>query len=123
MRLPIGLALGAPERLPEAYGAIEWSQMHELTFDVPDRETFRCLALAYEAGRMGGTAPAVLSAANEVAVGAFLASRISWLDIAAVVEETLDRGAGNADEISDVLHADQRAREYASVAVDRRSNR
>lgn len=123
MRLPIGLALGAPERLPEAYGAIEWSQMHELTFDVPDRDTFRCLALAYEAGRKGGTAPAVLSAANEVAVAAFLADRIGWLDIAEVVEETLDRGTGNADEVSDVLHADQRAREYASVAIDRRSNR
>ncbi len=123
MRLPIGLALGAPERLPEAYGAIEWSQMHELTFGVPDRETFRCLALAYEAGRIGGTAPAVLSAANEVAVEAFLSSRISWLDIAGVVEETLDRGTGNADEVSDVLTADQRAREYASVAIDRRSNR
>jgi 1-deoxy-D-xylulose-5-phosphate reductoisomerase len=122
MRLPIGLALGAPERLPEAYGAIDWAQMHELTFDVPDRETFRCLALAFEAGRVGGTAPAVLSAANEVAVEAFLAGRIGWLDIAKVVEETLDRGTGNADEVSDVLYADHRARENAAVAIDRRSN-
>ena len=71
MRLPIGLALGAPERLPEAYGAIDWARLRELTFDVPDLETFRCLALAYEAGRTGGTAPAILSASNEVAVESF----------------------------------------------------
>jgi len=121
MRLPIGLALGAPDRLPEAYGPIDWSQLHELTFAVPDLETFRCLALAFEAGRMGGTAPAVLSAANEVAVAAFLSNRIGWLDIAAVLEETLDSGFGNADGVSDVLDADRRAREVAGVAVDRRS--
>src|SRR5690242_11867606 len=76
MRLPIGLALAAPDRLPEAFGAIDWSTLRELTFEVPDLETFQCLALAYEAGRIGGTAPAVLSASNEVAVEAFLADRI-----------------------------------------------
>jgi 1-deoxy-D-xylulose-5-phosphate reductoisomerase len=121
MRLPIGLALGAPDRLPEAFGAIDWHTVGALTFEVPDRDTFRCLALAYEAGRTGGTAPAVLSAANEIAVEAFLNGAIQWLDIAAVVEETLQAGTGNADDVSDVLRADRSARERATAAVHTRS--
>ena len=64
MRLPIGLALGAPDRLPEAFGAIDWSTArHASTSRRPTSTTFRCLDLAYAAGRTGGTAPAVLSAA------------------------------------------------------------
>jgi len=121
MRLPIGLALAAPDRWPEPYGAIDWAQVRELSFEVPDPATFRCLALAYAAGRAGGTAPAMLSAANEVAVEAFLARRIDWSQIAAIVEETLDQGAGPADEIGDVLEADRQARERARMAVARRS--
>jgi 1-deoxy-D-xylulose-5-phosphate reductoisomerase len=121
MRLPIGLALGAPDRLPEAFGAIDWSAPATLTFEPPDLATFRCLTLAYEAGRAGGTAPAVLSAANEIAVEAFLAERIAWGAIAEIVEEVLSAGAGAADEVSDVLAADAVARERASLAVDRRS--
>jgi 1-deoxy-D-xylulose-5-phosphate reductoisomerase len=123
MRLPIALALAAPERFPEAFGAIDWRTLGTLSFEVPDLGTFRCLALAYEAGRTGGTAPAVLSAANEVAVEAFLADRIGWLDIAAVVEETLHAGTGNADDIADVLDADRRARERAVAIVHARSSR
>jgi 1-deoxy-D-xylulose-5-phosphate reductoisomerase len=121
MRLPIGLALGAPDRLPEAFGAMDWSQASTLTFEPPDPTTFRCLALAYEAGRAGGTAPATLSAANEVAVEAFLAERIPWTGIAETVEEVLNAGTGNADEMADVLAADQVARERAHTAVNRRS--
>jgi 1-deoxy-D-xylulose-5-phosphate reductoisomerase len=121
MRLPIGLALGAPDRLPEPFGAIDWRSVGALTFEVPDRDTFRCLTLAYEAGRQGGTAPAVLSAANEVAVEAFLGGAIRWLDIATVVEETLHAGAGNADDVADVLEADRVARERAAAAVRTRS--
>ena len=121
MRLPIGLALGAPERLPEAFGAIDWANVGTLTFEPPDPTTFRCLALAYEAGRAGGTAPAVLSAANEVAVEAFLAERMAWSAIAAVVEEVLNAGTGSADEVADVLAADRAARERAYAAVQRRS--
>jgi 1-deoxy-D-xylulose-5-phosphate reductoisomerase len=121
MRLPIGLALGAPERLPEAFGAIDWTTLGTLTFEPPDRATFRCLDLAYEAGRIGGTAPAVLSAANEVAVDAFLGERLAWSAIADVVEEVLNAGTGSADEIADVLAADRSARERALAAVERRS--
>ena len=122
MRLPIALAIGAPNRLPVPYGAIDWSTLGRLDFEVPDLATFPCLALAYEAGRTGGTAPAILSAANEVAVDAFLDGRIAWKDIAVVVEEVLNEGAGNADEIADVLDADRRARNRAADIAQARGN-
>ena len=90
MRLPIGYALGWPERLGTAFGAIDWSARWPLTFEPPDRAVFACLDLAYRAGRPGGAAPAWLNAANEVAVAAFLDGRLGWLGIADVVAETLD---------------------------------
>jgi 1-deoxy-D-xylulose-5-phosphate reductoisomerase len=121
MRLPIGLALGAPDRLDEPFGAIDWSRLATLTFETPDLEAFPCLRLAYDAGRAGGGAPATLSAANEVAVEAFLAGRIPWLGIAGVVDEVMQRGTGNVAEVSDVLEADRVARERARKAVERRS--
>ncbi len=121
MRLPIGLALSAPDRLPEAFGAIDWTKVGTLTFEPPDPETFRCLALAYDAGRAGGTAPAVLSAANEIAVEAFLDDRLPWSGIAEIVEEVLNAGTGTADEVADVLAADAAARERAQALVQRRS--
>jgi 1-deoxy-D-xylulose-5-phosphate reductoisomerase len=121
MRLPIGLALGAPDRLPQAFGAIDWSAVSRLDFEPPDLEAFPCLGLAYEAGRAGGGAPAVLSGANEVAVAAFLDGRIAWTAIAAVVADALDAGTGNVLDVADVLEADRVARERASKAVERRS--
>ncbi|HEY4400774.1 MAG TPA: 1-deoxy-D-xylulose-5-phosphate reductoisomerase [Acidimicrobiia bacterium] len=121
MRLPIGLALGAPDRLDQAFGAIDWTRLGTLTFETPDLEAFPCLGLAYAAGRAGGGAPATLSAANEVAVEAFLGGRIPWLGIAAVVEEVMQRGTGNVDDVADVLEADRLARERARTAVERRS--
>ena len=90
MRLPIGYALAHPARIATPFGRIDWSQLSRLDFAEPDRGTFRCLSLAYEAGRRGGTAPAFMSAANEVAVEAFLAGRIRWIDIAAVIASALD---------------------------------
>ena len=75
MRLPIGYALAYPARIATPFGRIDWSTLGRLDFEAPDLATFRCLALAYAAGRAGGTAPAWLSAANEVAVEAFLAGR------------------------------------------------
>ncbi len=122
MRLPIGYAMGWPDRLPTAFGAIDWTAAATLTFEPPDRDVFRCLSLAYEAGRTGGAAPAWLSAANEVAVAAFLDGRVDWLGIAAVVEETL---AGFKDEpmdtVEDVLEADRLARDGARSALARRT--
>jgi 1-deoxy-D-xylulose-5-phosphate reductoisomerase len=119
MRLPIGLALGAPARLDQPFGAIDWASLSALTFEPPDLEAFPCLALAYEAGRAGGGAPATLSAANEVAVEAFLARRIPWLAIADVNGEVLANGVGNVASVADVLEVDRVARERARVIVDR----
>jgi 1-deoxy-D-xylulose-5-phosphate reductoisomerase len=119
MRLPIGLALGAPARLPEPFGAIDWTQVSQLTFEAPDLDGFPCLRLAFEAGRTGGSAPAVLSGANEVAVAAFLDGRIAWTAIADINAEALDAGTGNVHDVADVLEADRVARERATVAVER----
>ena len=118
MRLPIGLALGAPDRLPEPYGAIDWTTLGELTFEVPDLDTFRCLALAYEAGRAGGHR-AGDSLSCQRGCGARRSSPAasrgprspqSW-------KKCLSGGAGNADEVADVLDADRRARERAAAEL------
>jgi 1-deoxy-D-xylulose-5-phosphate reductoisomerase len=122
MRLPIGLALGAPARLSEAFGAIDWTTLSSLTFEPPDLKAFPCLALAYEAGRTGGGAPATLSGANEVAVEAFLDRRIPWLGIAEVNASVLSEGTGNVRDVEDVLEADRVARERARTVVDRLSS-
>jgi len=123
MRLPIGLALGAPDRLDEPFGAIDWSTLGSLSFEPPDTVAFPCLALAYEAGRRGGAAPAVLSGANEVAVQAFLDRRIPWLAISevngAVVEAASAAGeTGNVRDVADVLQADGAARARAREIVE-----
>jgi 1-deoxy-D-xylulose-5-phosphate reductoisomerase len=121
MRLPIGLALGAPRRLDQPFGAIDWTSLGALTFESPDLGAFPCLGLAYDAGRAGGGAPATLNGANEVAVQAFLDGAIPWVAIPDVVDEVLQRGTGNVDDVQDVLDADRVAREHATEAVLRRS--
>ncbi|HXW81963.1 MAG TPA: 1-deoxy-D-xylulose-5-phosphate reductoisomerase [Acidimicrobiales bacterium] len=114
MRLPIGYALSYPERMTTAFGAIDWSTLGRLDFEVPDLVTFPCLRLAYEAGRLGGTAPACLNAANEVAVEGFLARRLRWVDIPSVTEEVLARfDSSEPQDLDDVLSADAEARVLA----------
>jgi 1-deoxy-D-xylulose-5-phosphate reductoisomerase len=114
MRLPIGYALAYPERFSQPFGAIDWLELSRLDFAAPDLETFRCLALAYAAGREGGDTPAWLNAANEIAVEAFLSGRISWLQIAEVVERTLERHLrSDLNVVEDVLAADAEARRVA----------
>lgn len=121
MRLPIAYALSWPDRSSIAFGAIDFSQPIDLRFEPPDREAFPCLALAYAAGRLGATAPAWFSAANEVAVEAFLAGRIRWVDIAAVNNDSLDRWNGApADTVASVLDADAAARRLADELVVKR---
>jgi 1-deoxy-D-xylulose-5-phosphate reductoisomerase len=118
MRLPIGYALGYPNRIGTPFGRIDWARLGRLDFEVPDTETFQCLALAYEAGRAGGTAPAALSAANEVAVDAFLAGGITWRGIAEVGKHALDRhDAGEPSTVDDVIAADSEARRIAAEHV------
>ena len=114
MRLPISYALDYPHRSPNAFGAISWRYVKELTFSEPDVTTFRCLAIAYEVGRMGGTAPAFMSAANEVAVEAFLAGSISWLAIADTVDAVMQKYSAETPTcVEDILDADARGREAA----------
>jgi 1-deoxy-D-xylulose-5-phosphate reductoisomerase len=121
MRLPISYALGWPDRAATAYGALDWSQPRSLTFEPPDRTVFRCVDLAYEAGRRGGSAPAWLNAANEVAVEAFLDGRLGWTGIAEVVAATLEQWPDEQiDQVESVLAADAEARARAREALDRR---
>ena len=124
MRLPIAYALGYPERLPVNFGALDFSSPLTLSFEAPDRDRFGCLALAYEAGRNGGAAPAWLSAANEVAVEAFLEGRLGWTGIAEVVEETLTRYESDPlESLESVLHADKRARDVTAEVLAARIER
>ena len=118
MRLPIAYAIAWPERFDVPFGAVDWATLRRLDFEAPDRSTFRCLDLAYAAGRTGGSAPAWLSAANEIAVDAFLAGRISWLQIAEVNDATLQQHDGaTLTNVEDVLAADARARHIARGIV------
>jgi 1-deoxy-D-xylulose-5-phosphate reductoisomerase len=122
MRLPIGYALGWPDRASVPYGALDWSTPSTLTFEPPDRTVFRCIDLAYEAGRRGGSAPAWLSAANEVAVEAFLAGALPWGAIADVVAGTLESWWDETvDQVESVLAADAEARRRAHDIVSRRT--
>ncbi len=118
MRLPIGFALSYPDRLAVPFGSLDLLQATTLTFESPDRATFRCLDLAYAAGRLGGAAPAWLSAANEVAVDAFLEGRISWGQIAKIVETTLDFYSQDPlSSIDALIAADAQSRERARTVV------
>jgi 1-deoxy-D-xylulose-5-phosphate reductoisomerase len=122
MRLPIAYALAYPDRAGAPFGSLDWSRTRALDFEPPDLDAFPCLALAYEAGRIGGTAPAWLNAANEVAVASFLDGLISWPAIADVIAETLDAHDGTEPTGADVvMEADRLARERAREAVERRS--
>lgn len=115
MRLPIGYALAYPHRISTPFGRIDWSELKRLDFSAPDVVTFRCLALAYQAGRAGGTAPAFLSAANEIAVEAFLAGQLKWPDIAAVIESSLQAHVSTNVILTseDIIEADRAGRQAA----------
>jgi 1-deoxy-D-xylulose-5-phosphate reductoisomerase len=90
MKLPIQYALGYPQRIPSAFPRFSFTQYPQLTFEAPDKHTFRCLDLAYQAMNMGGTMPCVLNAANEIAVSLFLKDQISFLGIADLVEKMME---------------------------------
>lgn len=120
MRVPIAHALAFPERIESGARALDLGAVSQLSFERPDLARFPCLALAYAALRAGGTAPAVLNAANEVAVEAFLAGRLRFTAIAQVIEDALARVAGgSAEELDGILEADARARRAAAGVVDR----
>ncbi len=120
MRLPIAYALEFPNRSAVSFGAIDWAQLQRLDFEVADTSVFRCLALAYEVGRIGGTAPAWMSAANEVAVEAFLAGKITWSQISQVIESAMSHHDDLIPTtVEDILAADSSARRYAREALKR----
>ena len=122
MRLAIGYALAYPDRATVPFGSIDWAALRRLDFEPPDLAAFPCLALAYEAGRVGGTCPAWLNGANEVAVAAFLEGVIPWAAIAEVLEEVLSGHDGTTPTSADVvIEADRRARASARRAVERRA--
>lgn len=121
MRLPIAYALAYPERVDTPFGRIDWTSLSQLDFEPPDLAAFPCLGLAYEAGRMGETAPAWLNAANEVAVAAFLAEKIRWIAIPDVLTEVLSRhDGGHADSVDAVIEADRVARSTATIVIAER---
>ena len=120
MRLPIGYALGYPHRIATPFGRIDWSSLSRLDFEAPDRDTFACLNLAYAAGRAGGTAPAALSAANEVVVEAFLAGRIMWAQIAQYVDAVMQEFVVTTPTtVEDILEADALGRRLAEEVLSK----
>ncbi|HVM08145.1 MAG TPA: 1-deoxy-D-xylulose-5-phosphate reductoisomerase [Acidimicrobiales bacterium] len=122
MRLPIGYALAYPDRIASPFGTLDWTSVGRLEFEAPDLDAFPCLGLAFEAGRVGGSAPAWLNAANEVAVAAFLDGLMSWLQIAEVIKDVMQVHNGeDLSSVDEVVAADHQARAAARQAVERRT--
>ncbi|WP_405727542.1 1-deoxy-D-xylulose-5-phosphate reductoisomerase [Anaerotignum sp.] len=118
MRVPIQYALTYPKRVKNPFPRIDFTQRNHLTFDKPDMETFKCLSLAYRAMKTGGTLPAVLNGANEVAVARFLKGEIGFLDIPELIERTMDAYTVKQEyTLEDLLEADAWAKNYAAKVV------
>lgn len=118
MRTPIAYTLAWPDRIPAPVQRLDLAEIGSLSFEIPDPDAFPALRLAREALQAGGTAPIILNAANEVAVEAFLAERTGFLDIAGIVEDTLDRLAGGSvQSLDDVYHIDKESRRLAAQQV------
>ncbi|HEY5897477.1 MAG TPA: 1-deoxy-D-xylulose-5-phosphate reductoisomerase [Burkholderiales bacterium] len=118
MRVPIAHALAYPERIASGARPLDLTTMKDLSFERPDERRFPCLRLAYAALERGGTAPAVLNAANEIAVEAFLARRLPFTGIARVIAQTLETvPAADAAGLEAVMAADEQARRAASTYV------
>ena len=118
MRVPIQYALTYPKRVKSPFPRVDFAQRNNLTFDQPDMETFKCLSLAYRALKTGGTLPAVLNGANEVAVARFLKGDIGFLDIPELIEQTMDAYTVKYEyTLEDLLEADAWAKDYAAKVV------
>ena len=123
MILPIQYALTHPHRRSSQLQGLDLAQVGKLSFATPDRKNFPCLELCYEAGRRGGIVPAVLNAANEVAVAAFLSGKIGFLDIAVINRFALDVcSPGPADSLAKVLEADASGRRWARQCIVQRES-
>jgi len=120
MRTALAHALAWPERIEAGVPALDLMKIAQLNFEAPDRQTFRCLDLAYQALAAGGTAPTILNAANEIAVGAFLERTLPFLAISELIESTLAAiPSVPADSIETLIHADLTAREAAQRIIRR----
>jgi len=120
MRTPIAYALGYPDRIESGVGSLDLFKIGRLDFDAPDTTRFPCLALAFDALRRGGTAPAVLNAANEIAVEAFLKHQLRFTDIPRMIEATLEKvEISDAQALSDVISADEMARDVAAQWLEK----
>lgn len=118
MKLPIQYALSYPERWPMNGSRLDFPALHSMTFLEPDRDKFCCLGLAYDALALGGTAPAVLNAANEVAVNSFLNHKISFDKIPTVIERALTlHQTGPNTEIQDIIEADRQTRNFVGTLL------
>jgi 1-deoxy-D-xylulose-5-phosphate reductoisomerase len=118
MRTPIAHALAYPERIDSGVAPLDLFGIAQLTFERPDLERFPCLALAYRALRSGGNAPAVLNAANEMAVAAFLDGRLPFTGIAGLIAATLDAVPhASASDLAGIFEADAQARAAAAATL------
>jgi len=118
MRIPIAYALTYPERLPLDVPKVNVFNIGALTFEEPDVEKFPCLRYASQAGAIGGTMPAVLNAANEITVDAFLREKIAFLDIPRIINRVMDAHAVKAlSTLDDAIEADQWARREANTFI------
>jgi 1-deoxy-D-xylulose-5-phosphate reductoisomerase len=120
MRIPIAYALSFPDRLARIEPFLDLLKVRVFEFFRPDMEKFPCLRLAYEAGKAGGTMPAVLNAANEVAVQAFLGNALRFADIANVVKEALScHQRKEHPDLGEIMEADLWARNIAKRTIER----
>lgn len=120
MRVPIQFALTYPERKPNNFPKLSLTECNDLTFKKPDLETFVCLKMAFDALEKKGTMPAVMNAANEVAVEKFLQEKIGFLDIARIIDEVMRKHKNVAcPKLQDILQADVWAREIANNLIGR----
>jgi len=118
MRTPIAHALAWPDRMTSGVSPLDLIKIAKLEFEQPEHDKFPSINLAYQAITTGGTAPAVLNAANEIAVEAFLGERLAFLDIAKVVEQTLENvSIKPVTDVEQLLSEDKLAREFASETV------
>jgi len=113
MKIPIAYALNYPIRRKNTFPKLDLIKIRKLTFENPDIDTFVCLKLAFDAIKSGGTFPAVLNAANEKAVDLFLHKKISFLDIASLIKETMENHKNiPSPTIDDILEVDLWAKKY-----------
>ena len=117
MRLPIQYALNYPCRKEEIANSIDFWEISKLTFEKPDLDTFKCLKLAYEAGKKGGLVPTVLNGANEVAVQLFLDKKIKFLEIGDIIEDAINHFSNEYEKelsLDNVIELDRKVREYVA---------